>query len=275
MKPPPFDYLAPQCVDDALNALAELGERACVLAGGQSLVAMLNMRLLAPEVLIDISRLRELSGIVVKDGCLEVGAAVTQSQLQAWPELARRVPLLTRGLPHVGHYQTRARGTVCGSIAHADPSSELPLCLKTLQGEVVLRSRDGERTLHADEFQQGMLSTARAPNELIVAVRFPVASDGEGAAFNELTLRHGDFALIAAAARVTAQQVRLGIGGCADRPAAVTWPRKDAQSLRAALDAFVAALAMDDDAHASAAYRRRIARSVGQQTIEDAVRCAA
>ena len=274
MKPPPFDYIAPDSVDDALDALHELGDRACVLAGGQSLIAMLNMRLLAPDVVIDISRLRELSQIAVNDGWLEIGAAVTQAELQAWPELSRSVPLLAHGLPYVGHFQTRARGTVCGSIAHADPSSELPLCLKTLEGEVVLRSHNGQRSVSADEFQQGMLTTARAPHELIAAVRFPLAAASEGYAFNEFTVRHADFALIATAACVTAKVVRLGVGGCADRPVAIAWPRADWATLETALEAFVSDLALDDDAHASIAYRRQLARSLGRRTIEEALACA-
>ena len=148
------------------------------MAGGQSLMAMLNLRLLEPAVVIDIARLAELDYIkVVGDKILgdkvEVGAAVTQNRLKDWPQLAAKLPLLARALPFVGHFQTRNRGTVCGSIAHADPSSEIPLSLATLGGEVVLRSRRGTRTLAAADFQRGMLQTAREPEELITAVRFP------------------------------------------------------------------------------------------------------
>ena len=178
MKPRRFDYVRPDNVAEALALLAQHGEDAKVLAGGQSLMAMLNLRLLEPSVLIDIARLAELDYIkVVGDrilgGKVEVGAAVTQNRLKDWPELAAKLPLLARALPFVGHFQTRNRGTVCGSIAHADPSSEIPLTLATLGGEVVLRSRRGTRTLAAADFQRGMLQTAREPDELITAVRFP------------------------------------------------------------------------------------------------------
>ena len=176
MKPRPFDYARPDTVEEALAILAEHGDEARVLAGGQTLLAMLNLRLLAPAILVDISRIAELDGIREGDGRIEIGAAVTQNRLLDWPALAATLPLLAAALPFVGHFQTRNKGTVCGSIAHADPASEIPLVLAVLEGEVVLRSRGGTRVLAAAEFQQGMLATARAPDELITAVRFPVAS---------------------------------------------------------------------------------------------------
>ena len=174
MKPRPFDYARPDTVDEALAILAEHGDDARVLAGGQTLMAMLNLRLLAPEVVVDITRIAELDVIREVDGKIEVGAAVTQNRLLAWPALAEKLPLLAAALPFVGHFQTRNKGTVCGSVAHADPASEIPLSLAVLEGEVVLRSRKGTRVLPAGDFQQGMLATARAPDELITAVRFPV-----------------------------------------------------------------------------------------------------
>src|SRR5713226_4595973 len=176
MKPRRFDYVRPDSADEAVAVLAEYGEDASVLAGGQSLMAMLNLRLAEPGVLIDIASLKELDYIRVADGKVEVGAAVTQNRLKDWPELAGKLPLLAAALPFVGHFQTRNKGTVCGSIAHADPASELPLSLAVLEGEVVLRSRKGTRVLAASDFQQGMLTTAREPDELIAAVRFPVQS---------------------------------------------------------------------------------------------------
>src|ERR1700756_2495514 len=150
MKPRPFDYVRPDTVDEAVALLAEYGDDARVLAGGQSLLPMLNLRLLDVGVLIDISQLRELGGIRETGGKIEIGAAVTQNTLMAWPQLAEKLPLVNAALPFVGHFQTRNKGTVCGSIAHADPSSELPLTLAVLGGEVVLRSAKGERVLAAD-----------------------------------------------------------------------------------------------------------------------------
>src|SRR5579863_9438371 len=200
MKPRPFDYARPDTVEEVLALLAEYGDDARILAGGQSLIPMLNLRLIEPAVLIDISRIAALDAIADKGAKVEIGAAVTQNKLMDWPQLAARLPLLAATLPFVGHFQTRNRGTVCGSIAHADPSSELPLSLALLGGSVVLRSKKGgERVVAAEAFQQDMLSTARGVEELIVAARFPVI-EGKGMAFNEVARRHGDFAMVAVAA---------------------------------------------------------------------------
>ena len=229
MKPRRFDYVRPDTVAEAIALLAEHGEEAKVLAGGQSLMAMLNLRLLEPAVLIDIARLTELDTIKITGDKVEVGAAVIQNRLKDWPELAAKLPLLAKALPFVGHFQTRNKGTVCGSVAHADPSSEIPLTLATLGGEVVLRSRRGTRTVAAAEFQRGMLTTAREGDELITTVRFPVQS-GSRVAFREVARRHGDFAIIAVAASVESASTkgaevgarrhrgrRRPAGGAADR----------------------------------------------------------
>src|SRR5580658_3493338 len=158
MKPRPFDYIRPDSVEEALALLAEYGDDARILAGGQSLLPMLNMRLIDPAVLIDISRIAALDVIGETGHAVHVGAAVTQNKLMSWPQLAQKLPLVAAALPFVGHFQTRNKGTVCGSIAHADPTSELPLALAVLAGEVVLRSKArGERVLAAIEFQQDML----------------------------------------------------------------------------------------------------------------------
>jgi 2-furoyl-CoA dehydrogenase FAD binding subunit len=280
MKPRRFDYVRPDSVAEALAVLAEHGEAAKVLAGGQSLMAMLNLRLLEPAVLIDIARLAELDyikvvGDKVAGGKVEVGAAVIQNRLKDWPELAAKLPLLAKALPFVGHFQTRNKGTVCGSVAHADPSSEIPLTLATLGGEVVLRSRRGIRTLAAADFQRGMLTTAREPDELITAVRFPIQSSRR-VAFREVARRHGDFAIIAIAAQVeSATTVRVGIGGIADRPAV----RRIVIDGAGAAEAAFAALAWDlegyDDLHASARLRRDLLRQVGPAVVEEALQCAA
>src|SRR5262249_23251840 len=164
MKPRPFDYARPDTADEAVALLAEYGDDARVLAGGQSLMAMMNLRLPEPAILIDITRIADLGHIRDLGDKIEVGAAVTQNKLLAWPDLKAKLPLLANALPWVGHFQTRNKGTVCGSIAHADPSSEIPLSLATLEGEVVLRKKGGERTVKAKDFQVDMLTTAREPD---------------------------------------------------------------------------------------------------------------
>src|SRR3981081_2992331 len=174
MKPRPFDYVRPDTVEEAVAILAEHGDDARILAGGQTLLAMLNLRVVEPAILVDITRIPELAVIREIDaekggGKIEVGAVVTQNKLMAWPALAQKLPLLAAALPFVGHFQTRNKGTVCGSLAHAAPASELPLSLAVLEGEVVLRSRKGTRVLAASDFQQGMLTTAREPDELMTA----------------------------------------------------------------------------------------------------------
>jgi 2-furoyl-CoA dehydrogenase FAD binding subunit len=281
MKPRRFDYARPDSVAEAVALLAEYGEEAKVLAGGQSLMAMLNLRLVEPAVLVDIARLKELDSIKTAGDKVEVGAAVIQNRLKDWPELAAKLPLLARALPFVGHFQTRNKGTVCGSIAHADPSSEIPLTLATLGGEVVLRSRRGTRTMAAADFQRGMLTTAREPDELITAVRFPVQA-GKRVAFREVARRHGDFAIIAVAAWAEnagankgGDVVRVGIGGVADRPAVRRIVIDGAGAAKAAFEALAWELEGYDDIHASARLRRDLLRRVGPAVVEEALQCAA
>jgi 2-furoyl-CoA dehydrogenase FAD binding subunit len=274
MKPRPFDYIQPDTVEETLALLAEYGDDARILAGGQSLVPMLNLRIVEAAALIDISRIADLDTIREIGDTVEIGAAVTQNKLLAWPQLAEKLPLVAAALPHVGHFQTRNKGTVCGSIAHADPSSELPLTLAVLGGEIVLKSQRGERVLAAKDFQKDMLTTARAADELIAAVRFPAAKGIErGVAFREVARRHGDFAIIAVAAVVDDKiTVRLGVGGMAGTPLVREIPNGDAA---AAIAAWAEALEGYEDLHASAAMRRDLFRNLAPLAIEDAIRCAA
>ena len=276
MKPAPFTYLRPDTVDEAIGALAELGADARVLAGGQSLMAMLNLRLLEPKALVDISRLAELREIRLQGGMIEVGAAVTQAELLAWPQLGEQAPFIARALPWVGHFQTRNRGTVCGSIAHADPSSELPLSLALLGGEVVLRSARGERSLKASEFQTGMLQTARRDDEMITAVRFPADVGTKGAAFREVARRHGDFAIVSVGA-VAADQgaVRVAVGGVADRPACIGIEASlTVSDMTDRIERLAWELGGYDDIHASARYRRDLVRRLVPIIIGEVRACA-
>lgn len=271
MKPAPFDYVRAETLAEAHDVLAAEGSDAAVIAGGQTLVPLLSMRMARPKVVVDIMRLRELAGITVEDHAIRVGAAVRQAELLAWPELAARQPLLAQALPWVGHAQTRARGTVCGSVALADPSAELPLCLVALGGEVTLSSRQARRTVPADAFFTGLMSTDRADDELIEAVRFPCRRPGEGFAFREFARRHGDFAIVACAASADARGARLAVGGVADRPVA----RDFADVSDDALAAFAHELEARDDLHATADYRRMLVAKIGRAVIEEARRCRA
>jgi 2-furoyl-CoA dehydrogenase FAD binding subunit len=274
MKPRPFDYVRPDTVDEAVAILAEHGDDARVLAGGQTLLAMLNLRVVEPAVLVDITRIAELDVIREVDGKIEVGAAVTQNRLMAWPELAQKLPLLAAALPFVGHFQTRNKGTVCGSIAHADPASELPLSLAVLEGEVVLHSRRGARALAADQFQQGMLTTAREPDELITGVRFPIV--GGGVAFREVARRHGDFAVVGVAVVAeSASSIRVGVAGMAERPSVSRIKPDGASSIRDAIERLAWELEGYEDIHASARMRRDLLRRIGPVVVEEAIRCAA
>jgi 2-furoyl-CoA dehydrogenase FAD binding subunit len=271
MKPRPFDYARPDTADEALALLAEHGDEARILAGGQSLMAMMNLRLADPVMLIDIARIAELGHIRDLGAKIEVGAAVTQNTLLAWPDLKKKLPLLAAALPFVGHFQTRNKGTVCGSIAHADPSSEIPLSLAVLEGEVVLRGKRGERVLKAKDFQLDMLTTAREGDELIVAVRFPV--HGRGVAFREAARRHGDFAMVAVAALVDGKgNARLGVGGMAGTPVMRMIANGGAKD---AVEKLASELEDYEDLHASAELRRDILRNMAPLVIAEAQRCAA
>jgi 2-furoyl-CoA dehydrogenase FAD binding subunit len=273
MKPKPFDYVRADSAEEAVAILADAGDDAKLLAGGQSMIAMLNLRLVDPGILVDVSRIDALDYVEESEGMLEIGASATQASLHGWPGLAERLPLLDRAIPYLGHFQTRNKGTVCGSLAHADPSSELPLCLATLGGEVVLQSSRSDRVLAANDFQTGMLSTAREPDEMLVAARYPFRKQGEGFAFTEMAMRRGDFAIVALAAVATQDRLRLGVGGVADRPTVRDWPMLEGDALDDALNAFAWDLGGQDDTHATARYRRELVRRLGRQVLEEAKSC--
>lgn len=222
MKPPVLEYVRPQSIDEAVVFLADEERFAKVLAGGQSLVPMMNFRLARPELLVDLACLTELSGIQVEPGCVRVGAMTPQRELETSQDAYAACPLLREALRHVGHQQTRSRGTVGGSLAHADPSAELPAVALALQAEVVARGPGGTRTIPAAEFFLGPYTSALEVDEILVEVRFPVAPQMR-TGFTEFTRRAGDFALggIAAAhvpgADGTAD-VRLAAFGVGARP---------------------------------------------------------
>jgi 2-furoyl-CoA dehydrogenase FAD binding subunit len=272
VKPAAFDYVRAESLDEALAVLAEEGADARIIAGGQSFMAMLNMRLARPKVVVDIMRISGIDQIDEARGEIIVGAGVRQADLLGWDKLATRLPLVALSLPWTGHVQTRSRGTICGSIAHADPSAEMPLSLIALGGSVHLRNARKRRRLPAADYITGMMNTARADDEIIEAVSFPVVA-GRGHGFREVARRHGDFAIVACAAIVSHTGVRFAVGGVADKPEARDWPRLEGTALDDALNAFAYEMDARSDVHATARYRRELVRRVGRAVIEEAVQC--
>jgi 2-furoyl-CoA dehydrogenase FAD binding subunit len=273
VKPARFDYLRPESLAEAHAALATEGDDARILAGGQSLLPMLSMRLARPKLLIDIMHLSELAKIEAGVDYIRIGAGVRQAELLASSKLKERQPLLAAALPWVGHAQTRSRGTICGSIAHADPSAEIPLCLLALGGSVVVSSQKGERRIAASDFFIGFMSTACADDELIEAVEIPNRRVEHGYAFREFGRRHGDFAIVACAAVAHANGVRVVVGGVADFLTARDFPDLAGTAIDDALEALADEMEARDDLHATAAYRRHLVRQFGKATIEEARQC--
>jgi carbon-monoxide dehydrogenase medium subunit len=284
MKPAPFDYAAPGSLAEALAVLAEHGDAAKPLAGGQSLVPMLAMRLSRPQMLVSLKRLGELQGIRRRNGTLAVGAMTRHWQVEESREVAEASPLLAEAIRLVGHPTIRSRGTVGGSIAHADPAAELPAVLAALDGRVRLASARGERTLSAAEFLRGMMTTAARPDELVTEVEFPVlAGARRGDAFEEVARRHGDFALAGAAValaldaggRVT--DARIALCGVEARPrrrteaeAALRGERWRPERLPEIAALAAAGLEPLDDLHASGAFRTHLAGVLTRRALERA-----
>jgi 2-furoyl-CoA dehydrogenase FAD binding subunit len=280
MKPAAFEYCRPDTVDEAVAVLAEFDGDASVLAGGMSLGAMLNMRLARPAALVDIKRIPGLDAVAI-NGQVRTGATLTQARALEHADLMRAVPLLALALPWVGHVQTRNRGTLAGSVAHADPSAETPLVLATLDGEVELASVRGTRRLPAREFFVDVMTTAREPDELVTALVWPAHRAGTRHAFAEIAQRHGDFAIVAcaAAADVDAggvlRALSLGIGGVESRPLVADTQAFVSERADAALAARIAAAVADrldplSDHKASADYRRALVRTLGARVLAQA-----
>lgn len=249
MKPAAFRYERPESVEEAVALLSEHGDEAKVLAGGQSLVPVLNMRLLRPSVVVDINHVFSLDNHLRENGSVRVGALVRQSD----PSLLA-LPLLADCLPHVGHFVTRNRGTVGGSIAHADAAAELPLALSLLGGAVVAVSARGRREIAASDFFVTHFTTELAPDELVVETVWPSAAGGWGYAFEELAQRHGDFALCTVAVASRGSELRVALGAVADRPTLIVVdPEAPGESAAAQVEPF-------GNLHASAAYLRNLVR---------------
>jgi carbon-monoxide dehydrogenase medium subunit len=263
VKPAPFAYKRAGTLDEAL-ALLGAHQDARLLAGGQSLIASLNMRLSQPTLLIDINGIGGLDGIALKNGVVEIGALTRHAQAERSEIIARHAPLLARALPHIGHVAIRNRGTIGGSIAYADPAAELPACLLALGGEVVAKGPTGERRIAAEHFFKGLFETALGAQEMVTAVHLPAARPTNRFGFAELARRQGDYALVglAASARVAGRalaNVRLGFFGVGATP--VRAKKAEAALERGDVEAAVAALDLDplDDVQASGAVKRHLA----------------
>lgn len=281
MKPAPFDYVAAESVEHAVGLLARSSE-AKIIAGGQSLVPVLNMRLGRPELVVDIGRLDELYHLSVDEsGSLVIGAGVTQAQALAHGPLRGGWPMLAAGLAHIGHPQIRNRGTVCGSIAHNDPAAELPAVAIALGASFRVRSERGERTISANDMFTGPFTTALDPGDLLLEACFPAQPVGSGWSFQEFATRPGDFATVGVAVRLSASDgvvadpriVPFGAGGSAARAHGAegalvgSSPAEALDLVRAELRA---ELDPPDDVHASAATRRDLADKLVTQAVTEA-----
>jgi aerobic carbon-monoxide dehydrogenase medium subunit len=284
LKPSRFEYHRPATVDEAVGQLAELGEDAKLLAGGQSLVPLLSLRLTSVEHLIDLNRIGELQGVTHENGTLRVGAMTRQAAIERSADVADTVPLLSRAVPLIGHFQIRNRGTIGGSVSHADPASELPAVALALDAQVTVASARGTRTVSASDLFVGMWSTSVLADELVTAVRFPVWNGRCGFAVEEFARRKGDFAIAGAVCGVEVDEnllVRraaialMGMGSTPVRAVKAEELMVGRVPDGALLDEAgrVAATAGEppDDIHAPASYRRRIAAHLVRRALSTAV----
>jgi aerobic carbon-monoxide dehydrogenase medium subunit len=271
MKASAFAYARATSVANALELLAVHGDRARVLSGGQSLIAAMNLRLVAPELIVDIGALAELRGIAVKGDTLIIGALTRHADLLKSPDVARHAPLLATAVAHVAHPAIRNRGTIGGSLAQADPASELPACMLALGATIVVHGPGGERRIAAEEFFVGIYETKLAAGDLLVAVELPVAPGGSAHFFHEFARRHGDYAIVGLAAQALLQadgfsDLRLGYFAVGDKPVlAKAASRLTGVAITPALLAEASAALSDeldphDDQQASAVMRRHLAK---------------
>jgi CO/xanthine dehydrogenase FAD-binding subunit len=280
VKPPVFEYHVADSLDQALSLLADYGDEAKPLAGGQSLIPLLNFRLARPAALIDLNHIDVLTGITRTDGALRIGAMTRQCALERDANVRQFAPLVVETMPHVAHPQIRNRGTVGGSLAHAEPAAELPAVMITLGARLHLRSKRADRWLSADEFFTGLFATALQTGELLTTVEIPTLPERTGYAFEELARRHGDFALLGVAAAVTVDEtgacraaritlVNPGAGAERMQRAASSLIGRaiDDAAARAAGEIAAADLTATGDVHASPAYRRQLARVLTRRTL--------
>jgi CO/xanthine dehydrogenase FAD-binding subunit len=287
MKPPAFAYERPTSVDATLAALGRHGEDAKLLAGGQSLIAMLNLRLLAPKTVIDVNRLKDLDYVRFEGGELAIGALTRHNTVMHSAEVARQCPLIAEAYRFISHHTIRNRGTIGGNLCHADPASELPVVALLLDATMVLRSSTGERRVAAGDFFKGPFETATRADELLIEVRFPAQPQGQGYAFDEVSQRHGDFAIVAAGCTLAVEDgvcraVRLGYSGVgphalrvAAAEAALTGQPARSESFAKAATSAAEHVRPTSDVHADEAYRRDLVRALTTRVLAAALaRCA-
>jgi carbon-monoxide dehydrogenase medium subunit len=274
MKLPPVEYEAPTTVAEAIDLLAEHGDEASMLAGGQSLIPLLALRLARPEVLIDINRVDELSGVSAADGHVTIGAMTRDYVAEESGTVADTLPLLAAALPLIGHEAIRSRGTIGGSLAHADPAAELPAVARALDAEFVVRGPSGTRVIPAAQWFDGYLTTSRRPDELLAEVRFPAAGPGTGVSFEEVARRHGDFAIVGLATSLVfsggaISEARLAFAGVSDVPVRaaaaedlLAGERPSAELFDEAARRATEELDPPADLHGSSDYRKTVAAAV-------------
>ncbi|MCO6453345.1 MAG: xanthine dehydrogenase family protein subunit M [Caldilineales bacterium] len=285
MKPAPFQYFAPRTLDEAIDLVAEHGYDAKILAGGQSLIPTMNFRLAQPAVLIDLNHIPELNYIQPnRDGGVRIGAMTRQARVERDDLIAAATPLIHDTIPHIAHPQIRNRGTFGGSIAHADPASELPSVLVTLGGQILARSKRGERWIHADNCFLGIFTTAMEVDEILTEVRFPATPPRAGWSIKETARRHGDYALVGVTAQVnlaadnTCGYARLTFFGVGDGPVPAMQAGAILRGEKPTSDAIAEAArtaAQEDmepggDLHASSEFRRHLAEVLGRRALTEA-----
>ncbi len=287
MKPPPFGYSAPKALDEALLLLQEHGEDARPLAGGQSLIPLMSLRLARPSHLVDLADISELGSIVVEGSYLVIGAMVRERSAERHDDVRRLAPLLAQALPLIGHPAIRSRGTIGGSLAHADPAAELPAVALLLGAELVAQSHArGTRTIKAADFFSGFFTTALEPDEILTAVRIPRPGPGTGSSFEEVARRHGDFAMVGAAAVVRLEdghiaETSVALTGVSDVPVRATEVESILRGAEPTEEAFATAaeeaaraLSPPADLHGSSAYRRHLAAVLMRRTLKVATKRA-
>jgi len=281
MKAASFDYMRATSIDEACRALANGDGEARIIAGGQTLVPLMAMRLARPTLLIDINGIDELSGIAVDGDRLIIGAGTRQADALASPIVKSHIPVLADALSHVGHDQTRNRGTIGGSLCNADPAAELPLIARLLDAEMIARTVSGRRTIPATAFFDSAMTTALEPEECLTEIRFPIwPADRTGHGFHEVSIRDSDFALAAAAAQIsldaggTCHRLHVALGGASPAPirlteveSALTGTTLDDTTISAETARVATLVEPQGDVHADADYRRRVARIMVERAI--------